>query len=205
MRVLFVDDDRNVLSGLNRILRKESFTTLSAESAESALLLLASEEIDVIVADDRMPGMFGTELLHRVREAKPDVLRILMTGHADFETAMRAINQGEVFRFLTKPCHPEDLIAALHAAIRERELLLENRRLVGLLRRRHGEVCDIHRGAMELRDVLKDESGAIVIGGVLEDISSIVHEMEREVAEAERRLAEQEVQRRKATRRDRAA
>lgn len=196
MRVLFVDDDRNVLSGLHRALRKERFTVLVAESAEAALLLLESEEIDVVVADDRMPGMFGTELLRRVHATKPDVLRILMTGHADFETAMRAINEGAVFRFLTKPCEPAELLAALHAALEQRELLLENRRLVELLRRRHGEVRDVRRGALELREVVKDESGAIVIGGVLQDLSTIVEEMEREVAEAERRLETQERRRR---------
>ncbi|MEZ4649505.1 MAG: response regulator [Candidatus Eisenbacteria bacterium] len=192
MKVLFVDDDANLLSGLRRSLRGEPFSVLVAQNAKDALALLQKEDVDVIVADDRMPGMLGTELLQYVRKSHPDVLRILMTGYADFETAMRAINEGAVFRFLTKPCKESELLIALHAALQQRELLLENRRLLDLMRRRRDEVKELRKGASGLRGVVKDDSGAIVIGGVLDDLSSIVQQMEQEVQEAERRLAAQE-------------
>ncbi|MCA9754395.1 MAG: response regulator [Candidatus Eisenbacteria bacterium] len=205
MKVLFVDDDSNLLSGLRRSLRNEPFSILVAESAKDALSLLEKEDIDVLVADDRMPGMLGTELLQHVRESHPDVLRILMTGYADFETAMRAINEGAVFRFLTKPCKESELLIALHAALHQRELLLENRRLLDLMRRRRDEVRELREGASGLRGVVKDDSGAIVIGGVLDDLSSIVQQMEEEVQDAERRLAAQEKRFGRQTRNDQAA
>jgi len=101
--VLFVDDEKNVRSALGRVFMDSDFRVLSAPDAASALELLEREEIAVVVSDNHMPGMRGVELLSAVRQRSPDTIRILMTGQADLETALEAINRGEVFRFLLKP------------------------------------------------------------------------------------------------------
>jgi DNA-binding NtrC family response regulator len=203
VKVLFVDDDPNLLSGVRRALRHEPISILVADGAAVALGLLVSESVDIVVTDDRMPGMSGTEFLRLMRKEQPHILRILMTGHADFETAMRAINEGEVFRFLTKPCSLSDLLRALHSAMDQRELILENQRLVDLLRRRHADVRQLS-GSIRDRTVAREADGAIDLGDVFEDLSSIVAEMEQEVEASEERVTRHEM-RRNRTSKDREA
>jgi diguanylate cyclase (GGDEF)-like protein len=103
-KVLLVDDDTNVLKGYSRGLRKQ-FRLETASSAQQALEILAScNDFAVVISDMRMPSMSGLELLSRVRELNPDTVRIMLTGNADQQTVIDAINQGEIYKFLTKPC-----------------------------------------------------------------------------------------------------
>ncbi len=116
-RVLLVDDDPNVLSGFQRQLRKR-FRIKTALGGEQALELLErSGPFAVIVSDQRMPEMDGVTLLEEVRRRSPETVRLMLTGNADQETAQEAVNRGQVFRFLTKPCPPETLVAALEEAL----------------------------------------------------------------------------------------
>jgi response regulator RpfG family c-di-GMP phosphodiesterase len=116
-RILLVDDEVNILSGYRRSLRK-SFEVVTAESGAEALKILNSEmEIPVIVCDMRMPEMDGLQLLERVKHDYPDMVRIMLTGNADQQTAIDAINLGEIFRFHTKPCSPEDLAKTITEAL----------------------------------------------------------------------------------------
>src|SRR4051812_29250328 len=102
-RVLFVDDEPNVLSGIRRGLRND-FDVHTAESGAEALRLIASSEpFAVIVSDCRMPEMDGVELLQRCSKAAPQSVRMMLTGNMDQETAVRAVNSGDVFKFLNKP------------------------------------------------------------------------------------------------------
>jgi response regulator RpfG family c-di-GMP phosphodiesterase len=129
-RILLVDDDENILQAYTRNLRKR-FDLDTANSGLAALGMLAEKgPYQVIVADMRMPGMDGIKLLAQVKAAHPDVVRIMLTGNADQATAKEAVNQGAIFRFLTKPCEPEILALSLDAALdhharaaAERELL----------------------------------------------------------------------------------
>lgn len=108
-RVLLVDDEANILNGYKRIFRQQ-FTVLTASGGVEALQILKSEEdIPVIITDMRMPEMDGLELLKRVKVEYPEMIRIMLTGNADQQTAIIAINEGEIFRFHTKPCTPEVL------------------------------------------------------------------------------------------------
>lgn len=115
--VLFVDDDLNLLYGIKRALRNEPYNVLFVNSAEKALKLLTTQEISVIVSDQRMPGINGIELLTMMRQKYPEIVRIMITGYASATTAVEAINRGEVFKFVPKPCEEDELKTILEEAI----------------------------------------------------------------------------------------
>ena len=115
-RVLFVDDEKRVLNSMRGMFRRDFDLFLASEGA-TALKIAAETPIDVIVADQRMPGMTGIEVLGRVKEMSPDTVRILLTGYADPGAVEGSINVGEVFRFLGKPCPPKLLRETLKLAI----------------------------------------------------------------------------------------
>lgn len=114
-KILCVDDEPHVLQGLERSLY-EFFDVTTAESGSEALELMQDEVFEVVMSDMRMPEMDGAELLKQSRELYPNTTRILLTGHADLESAMKAINQGNIFRFLMKPCETDVLVEALNEA-----------------------------------------------------------------------------------------
>jgi DNA-binding NtrC family response regulator len=120
-RILLVDDDPHVTAGLQRSLRKEPYEIFTAHSADEALQLLEQQPVDVIVSDEKMPGMSGSELLARVHQSYPDIVRIILSGQASIEAALRAINEAEVYRFLTKPCNSADLTGAIEHGLEWRE------------------------------------------------------------------------------------
>ncbi len=129
-KVLCVDDDANVLKAFRRNLRGR-FDLETCSGGEEALALIGRQgPYAVVVADMRMPGMDGVQLLTRLRQEAPDTVRIMLTGNADQQTAVDAVNQGHVFRFLTKPCPPEELALALTAALREYRLTRAERELL---------------------------------------------------------------------------
>jgi response regulator RpfG family c-di-GMP phosphodiesterase len=129
-RVLCVDDDPNVLAGYQRGLRKQ-WRIETASSGQAALSLLETQgPYAVIVADMQMPGMNGVELLTRARTLAPNTVRIMLTGNADQQTAVEAVNEGHVFRFLNKPCSAEMLALVLDAAARQYQLVVAERELL---------------------------------------------------------------------------
>jgi CheY-like chemotaxis protein len=122
-RLLLVDDEPNVIEGISNRLRRE-FAIFSANDGAQALRLLEREgEMHIIISDMRMPNMDGAQLLSKVRQWYPDMIRILLTGHADMHSAIAAVNEGQIFRFLTKPCPAETVRAALQAAMRHHQLV----------------------------------------------------------------------------------
>ncbi len=129
-RVLFVDDEPNVLEAIRRQLRKR-FDVETASHGEQALQILQQNgPFAVVVSDMRMPGMNGAELLSRAREVAPDTVRMILTGHAEIESAITAINDGHIFRFLCKPCSTETLIRGIEAGVRQYRLVLAERELL---------------------------------------------------------------------------
>lgn len=135
--LLIVDDEALVLEALSRLLTKE-FDLVTAESAETALDILSRREVDLILADQRLPGMTGIQLLEWVRQHHPKTVRLLMTGLARFEDAVEAINCGQVSRYLFKPWHSEELLHVLRNSAktflleRSHEQLLEELRKLNL-------------------------------------------------------------------------
>jgi DNA-binding response OmpR family regulator len=130
-RVLLVDDEERVTSGLRRNLRKR-FDIETCNDPQLALELVAGQDepFSVVVSDYQMPGINGIDFLSRVRTIAPETIRIMLTGQADLDASMRAVNEGEVFRFLTKPCPSDTLAAALGSAIRQFELERAERELL---------------------------------------------------------------------------
>lgn len=119
-KVLVVDDQPLVLGVVQEILSRGPYQVFSANSAEEALKLMEDEAIDVVISDERMPGMQGSEFLAIVRKRFPNTVRIILTGHASVETAIRAINEGEVYRLLTKPVSSQDLYKAIDDGLKNK-------------------------------------------------------------------------------------
>jgi CheY-like chemotaxis protein len=122
-QILCVDDEPNVLEGLSMHLRR-SYELFTATSGREALETLRERPgIAVVLSDMRMPGMDGAALLAKARELAPQVVRMLLTGQTELDAAISAVNDGQIFRFLTKPCPPPRLLAAVEAAVEQHRLL----------------------------------------------------------------------------------
>ncbi|MGB9712461.1 MAG: HD domain-containing phosphohydrolase [Dissulfurimicrobium hydrothermale] len=128
--VLFVDDEENILKAVHRLLRNENYRLLFTTDPEKAIEILQTEDVAVIVSDQKMPGMTGTELLAKAKTIDPDIIRIILTGYADIKAAVEAINKGEVFRFISKPWDDEELKTIIRQAIFHHFLIVENKRLL---------------------------------------------------------------------------
>lgn len=116
VKVLFVDDEALVLGALRRTLKNVRWELFFCDNPEKALKIVEDEHIDVVVSDHAMPGLTGVDLLAVLRRTQENVVRMMMTGHADRELALRAINEGHVYRFIEKPWSDAALRMALHDA-----------------------------------------------------------------------------------------
>ncbi len=114
-RLLFVDDEERIVNLLRMMFRSE-YEVHTATSGRQALEIIAAHPIDVIVSDQRMPGMLGIELLSQVRERSPATMRLLLTGYADLSAIIGSVNEGEVFRFINKPWNHEEIKVTIAAA-----------------------------------------------------------------------------------------
>jgi len=143
IKVLFVDDEKNILSALRRLTMDEEFETLTANSGAVGLDILAEEEnIGLVVSDQRMPEMTGAEFLARARDMRPDVPRIVLTGHADVSAAIDAINKGGACRYIKKPWEDEDLLQIIRGEIDRFCLQKENQRLQQVIQAKNEELAD---------------------------------------------------------------
>lgn len=122
--VLLVDDEPNVLAGLQRVFYREGYEILCANSGNEALNILRTKPVDVVISDQDMPGMTGTAFLAKVREEFPETIRFILTGKATLDHAIQAINTGAVSRFFTKPCNNIDLTVAIRQALQQKDLKL---------------------------------------------------------------------------------
>ncbi|KKO46823.1 hypothetical protein WG68_02440 [Arsukibacterium ikkense] len=107
--ILLVDDEDNILSALSRVLRREGYQILSCTSAMQAFEILALHQVQVIVSDQRMPGMSGTEFLSQVKDMYPDTIRMVLSGYTDLKSVTEAINKGAIYKFMTKPWQDDEL------------------------------------------------------------------------------------------------
>src|ERR1035437_9142856 len=175
--ILLVDDEANVLSALQRALFEEPYEVLTATSGEDGLKQLISHRVKVIISDERMPGMDGSEFLSAVREKYPETVRIMLTGHASLESAMKAVNSGEIYRFFTKPWQELDLKMAVTSAIEKFDLEAENRRLLRTIRHQAVEIKMIEKQFPGISRLEKNTSGHIVLPDISEDeLASIIDE-----------------------------
>jgi DNA-binding NarL/FixJ family response regulator len=136
-RVLFVDDEAAVIDALSRAVLGERLEVHAASNAATALELLGQMPFDVIISDDDMPGMTGTELLEVVHRQYPDVVRIIYTGYATLQRAVRAINEGRIFQYLLKPCKPSEIVTVVREALKEKRERDATAEAVNAARRQH--------------------------------------------------------------------
>ena len=129
-KILFVDDDSNLLASFQRQLRNQFTVDISPDGQHGLESINRQGPYAAIVSDFRMPGMDGVQFLSRAREVAPDSVRMLLTGYADVQTAIEAVNEGNIFRLLTKPCPPETLTRALTAGIKQYQLVTAERELL---------------------------------------------------------------------------
>lgn len=127
--LLLVDDEENIVAALKRLLRRDGYHIVTACSAAEGLQRLAEHEVDVIVSDQRMPGMTGVEFLHRAKALYPNTVRMVLSGYTELQSIIDAVNEGAVYKFLTKPWDDARLREHVAEAFRQKELADENRRL----------------------------------------------------------------------------
>jgi two-component system, probable response regulator PhcQ len=179
--ILLVDDEYNVLSSLKRSLHGEPLVVFTASSAVEALELMKEQEFKVIISDERMVGMQGAEFLAQVRALYPSTLRMLMTGYATTEVAMKAVNEGEVYRFFKKPWDDYQLKLAVRSALEKFDLEMENSRLLRLVKQQSLEIKVLEKRYPGISRVKKDTQGAFILPDIAEeDINSMLLECERD-------------------------
>lgn len=161
--ILIVDDEASVRSALRRSLRKEPYRVTLAESAGEALQIMREDRVDLLITDHLMPQMTGLELLKRVRLMHPDTARVILTGQAELETVVAAINEGEIFRFLRKPWDETELKLTIHLALEQQRTERENRQLLDLLRRQADVIRGLEKAHPGIASIERDASGAILI------------------------------------------
>jgi two-component system, probable response regulator PhcQ len=189
-RLLIVDDDRDFIRLLREALSREPYAILSSSSASEALEILSREPVDVVVSDEMMPGMSGSEFLALVRRLYPDMVRIMLTGHASLKAAMRAINEGEIYRFFTKPCNLFDLAFTVRQALQHKAVVEQNRRLLRTLKRQCAFIEEIERLYPGITRVRTANQGEVLIedgqeesanGAFYEEILELLSECEARI------------------------
>lgn len=127
--ILVVDDEPDILFSLKALLRHD-FTVYTAASGAEALDVLRTTPVHLIMTDQRMPAMTGAELLSRARCECPQAIRVIFTGYADLKAVIDAVNRGEIYRYLTKPWDPDELVDVLKAACEHYDAIAERERLL---------------------------------------------------------------------------
>ena len=168
-KILVVDDESSVLEVLQDAFSNEPYEVICAESAAEALDIMAMKQIDLVISDDQMPGLTGTEFLAQVRKKYPNTTRIILTGHANLETAINSINEAEIYRFFTKPCNMLDLIVTVRLALQNKELKEEVQRLNEMTTHQSLVIEEMEHLYPGITRVRRNEEGDVIIHEEVED------------------------------------
>jgi DNA-binding NtrC family response regulator len=161
--ILLVDDEANVLTALSRALYEEPLVITTATGGDEALKIMATQVFKVVISDERMIGMQGSEFLSKVRNCYPDTIRIMLTGHATLEAAMKAVNEGEIYRFFAKPWNDHDLIFAIRAAVEKFDLEVENRALLETVKSQAINIRRLEKSYPGISVINRDQHGSVVL------------------------------------------
>jgi diguanylate cyclase (GGDEF)-like protein/PAS domain S-box-containing protein len=161
--LLLVDDEANILSALKRLLRGAGLRILTAPGGKEGLEVLAAEHVDVIVSDQRMPGMTGVEFLRIVKHSHPDTVRMVLSGFTELQSVTDAVNEGAIYKFLTKPWDDTLLRAHILEAFRHKDMADENRRLDLEVRTANQGLANANR---QLEEVLQQQQEQISRAGI---------------------------------------
>lgn len=150
--VLLVDDEEQILNSLKRLLRKEPFDILAATSGTEGLALLTENPVQLILSDQRMPEMDGTEFFQKAKYLVPDAVRVILSGYADVGVIVESINKGEVYRFLSKPWNDDELKLAIRQCLEHHDILKSNRELVEKTTRQNELLQTLNQSLEEMVD-----------------------------------------------------
>lgn len=165
--LLLVDDEASILAAMKRLLRSEGYRILTAGSGAEGLEVLAGNTVDVIMSDQRMQGMSGIEFLRQVKVLYPETIRIVLSGYTELKSVTDAINEGAIYRFLTKPWNDDQLRANIQDAFNHKELADENRRLSQMVQAANEGLANANNQLRELiegkQSLLNREGTALAV------------------------------------------
>lgn len=173
--ILCVDDEVNILNALKRLLRKEPYQLLTCTSGAEALELLEQHQVHIVISDQRMPKMNGTDFLRQVKEHYPHIIRIILTGYTDVDTITESINQGHIYKFFLKPWNDQHLMLEIRQAIEQYELIEANKRLHEMTAEQNEELKTInenleHLVAERTRSLEQQNEALQISHAILEDL-----------------------------------
>lgn len=170
IKIQLVDDEANILSALRRLLKPEGWEVHTYDNVEAALGGLLEHDYAVIVSDYQMPTADGVTYLQFAKQRQPDAMRLVLSAHGDRNSMIKAINQAEVYRFLSKPWDDYEVVAAIRSAIDLYQLKVENRRLRNevdtqraMLRAREQELLRLESENPGITRVQRDADGSVLI------------------------------------------
>ncbi|MDY6844778.1 MAG: response regulator [Thermodesulfobacteriota bacterium] len=158
--VLCVDDEMNILNSLKRLLRKENYRLLVASSIEEGFKILKENTVNVVISDQRMPVMTGSEFLAEVKEQYPDIIRVMLTGYTDVNSIMESINKGHIYKFLLKPWNDQNLILEIRQTLEHFELIRSNKYLNQKILDQNQELKELNEN---LEEVLKKRTDELIV------------------------------------------
>lgn len=163
IKVMIVDDEENVRNALKRVLKREGYEIETAGSGGEALNSINSFKPDVVISDFLMPEMNGVEFLKILRDRHPEVIRIILTAHADIQMALQAINEAGIFRLLTKPWDDAELKIMLNEINEHIALLKENSRLKAIIKTQEDTLKRLEEEYPGITRIKRTKNGAIII------------------------------------------
>lgn len=178
--LLFVDDEPDIVDSLRRSFRK-AYTVLTATSGDEALEVLKTRNIDLIISDQRMPGMTGDAMLAKAKELQPDAIRILLTGYSDLESLVKCVNEAGIYKYITKPWEPEMLRLTVDRA-------LEHLDIARKLKLASEQIREAYLGAITMLSIAcegKDETTALHVRRVQKYTAALARELGQTEAAAE--------------------
>ncbi|MCD4779989.1 MAG: response regulator [Candidatus Omnitrophica bacterium] len=155
-KILCVDDEVNILRCLQRAFRSEPYDITTANSGPEALEIMEKDNFDLIISDQRMPEMTGSKLLKQVKEKYPHVIRIMLSGYSDFDSLVQAINEGEIFRFISKPWNNSELTSII-------KMIFEQKRIVNIAKKELEHVSELMNLCESIEVTSNDSDGTIVL------------------------------------------
>ena len=173
--LLLVDDEVNIVAAVKRLLRRGNYQILTANSGQEGLDVLAKHEVDVIVSDQRMPGMTGVEFLRIAKGLYPDTVRIVLSGYTELQSVTDAVNEGAIYKFLTKPWDDQQLNEHVEEAFRRKGMADENKRLNLEVRTANLDLAAANRQLEELlkqqqQQIIRDEVSLDIVREVLQNV-----------------------------------